>query len=95
MSLLRSARTVSHLLRNKQSIRAFSTSNSLSGIVQSNNKDFDEPTPVRLHDVTPNPLPKSLAPTHPEDLENYWLTMPSLFERAELLNPHIYDDLLV
>ena len=62
---------------------------------------FDEPTPVRLHDVTPNPLPKSLAPTHEEDYENNWLTMPTLFERAvgseraELLNPNIYDELLV
>lgn len=72
--------------------------------VETNNKQevaFDEPTPIRLHDVTPNPLPKSLAPTHEEDYENNWLTMPTLFERAvgseraELLNPNIYDELLV
>jgi len=104
MSLLRSVRVASHLMRNKQTTtRAFSTTHTFlaeKSVQQHNGQDLNEPTPVRLHDVTPNPLPKSLTPTHQEDLENYWLTMPTLFERAvgseraELLNPHIYDDLL-
>ena len=100
MSLARSVRFASQVMRNKQ-VRAFSTSHTFLAEKNVQAQDLHEPTPVRLHDVTPNPLPKTLTPTHQEDLENYWLTMPTLFERAvgseraELLNQHIYDDLLV
>jgi hypothetical protein len=112
MSLFRSFRTLRPILgafktTNKPLIRPFSISrpffdnNSGDSIQKQGTQGFDEPIPIRIHEVTPNPLPKSLAPTHPEDMENYWLTMPTLFERAvgseraELLNPHIYDELLV
>jgi hypothetical protein len=114
MSLFRSFRTLRPILgafktTNKPLTRPFSISrpffdknnNSRDSIQKQETQGFDEPIPIRIHEVTPNPLPKSLAPTHPEDMENYWLTMPTLFERAvgseraELLNPHIYDELLI
>jgi hypothetical protein len=61
-----------------------------------------------VYDVNPNPTVRTwaqtLAPTRPgerNELESYWLNMPTLWERAvgneraELIDPHIYDELLV
>jgi hypothetical protein len=70
-------------------------------------KSLDEPPFVRIYDVNPNPTVRTwsqtLAPTRPgerNELESYWLNMPTLWERAvgneraELIDPHIYDELL-
>lgn len=62
---------------------------------------FLQPPHVRLHEVTPNPLPSTTTVVPDDnDFDDYVLDMPSVFEmsvgseRAELINPGVWDDLL-
>jgi len=70
-------------------------------------KQLEDAPFIRVYDVNPNPTVRTwaqtLSPTKPGErnaLESYWLDMPTLWERAvgieraELIDPHIYDELL-